>query len=307
MLAAPLRPAAIASMAVSGPRGGDVAAGEHGRMRRWPACAASVLTALRSISTPSRPLAKSSTMAWPMATMTVSQAISTKAPSMGSGRRRPCSSGSPSLQRCSLMALTLPPPPMISTGATRYSMLDLLVEAFLDLLARRRHLVARAPVGDGDLGSVAVRRREARGAARRVEGDVAAADDHDAVADRHGPAEVELAQELDRREAAVEVVALGRRRGAGVQAGGQEHGLVAVGQQAVDGEVDAGALVEAQVDAEGADLVDLALQHVRAACDGRGCRRAACRRPPAAPRTRWWRSRTGPGRGRSSGRPGRRR
>ena len=33
-------------------------------------------------------------------------------------------------------------------------------------------------------------------------------------------------------------------------------------EQGVDGEVDAAALVEAQVDAEGADLVDLALQHV---------------------------------------------
>ncbi len=140
--------------------------------------------------------------------------------------------------------------------------LDLLVEALFDLLARRRHLVAAAPVGDGDLGGLAAGGGEARGAARRVEGHVAAADDDHAVADRHGPAEVELAQELDCREAAVEVVALGRRRGAGVQAGGQEDGLVAVGQQAVDGEVDAAALVEAQVDAQGADLVDLALQDV---------------------------------------------
>ena len=75
---------------------------------------------------------------------------------------------------------------------------DLLVQAFLDLLAGGGHLFARASVGDGDLRRSAVDRGEAGGGASRVEGDVATADHDHPVADRQGIAEVEGAQELDR-------------------------------------------------------------------------------------------------------------
>ncbi|MGD0998631.1 MAG: hypothetical protein ABR941_10000 [Thermoleophilia bacterium] len=47
-----------------------------------------------------------------------------------------------------------------------------------------------------------------------------------------------------------------------MQAGRQEDGPVAVAEQAIDCEVDAAALVQTEIDAEGADAVDLALQHV---------------------------------------------
>ena len=70
-------------------------------------------------------------------------------------------------------------------------------------------------------------------------------------------------------------------RGALLQASGQKDGAEAVAEQAVDREVGAGALAEPQLDAQGKDLVDLAL-------DG------------LAGQTRR-------GRGRRSGRPARRR
>ena len=91
-------------------------------------------------------------------------------------------------------------------------------------------------------------RREAD--ARRVEGDVAAADDHYPVADRKWIAEVQGAQELHRLEAAVQVVTLHWGRRTRVQPRGEEHCLVSVCQQTFDGEVDPAALVEAQIDAQ---------------------------------------------------------
>ena len=65
---------------------------------------------------------------------------------------------------------------------------------------------------------------------------------------------------------------------AALQAGAEEDGLVAVGEQGVDGEIDAAALVEAQVDAQRADPVDLALQH---ACGRRWSGMPTRSMPPA--------------------------
>ena len=225
MLAAPLRPAAMASMAVSGPVGAtsppaNTAGWAVARVSTW------VLTAFRSISTPSRPLTKSSTIAL--------------ADGEDDGLAGNLDEGAVDrLRTPPALLVGLAQPHALQLDAAHLAAgaedldrgdevleLDLLGEALLDLLGRRRHL-AGAPIGDGDLGGLAVGRGETGGAASRVEGHVAAADDDDAVADRHGPPEVELTQELTAVEAAVEVVALGRRGGAGVEAGGEEDGLVA--------------------------------------------------------------------------------
>ena len=141
-------------------------------------------------------------------------------------------------------------------------MCELLLDALLDLLRRGRHLGGGAPVGDRDLRVLAGRRLDAEGAARRVEGHIAAADHDHPLADGRRAPKVDLTQEVDGLQGAFEVVA---GHGGGhplLQSDAEEHGLVVAGEQRVDREIDAAALVEAQVDAERADLIDLALQHL---------------------------------------------
>ena len=126
-----------------------------------------------------------------------------------------------------------------------------------------RHLDLGAPVDERDVGLAAGGHLQADGAAGGVERDVAAADHDDLLADRGGPLEVELAQQLDGALHALELGAGELDRGALLQAGGQVDGLVAVAEQAVDREVGAGALAELELDAQGQDLVDLALHASR--------------------------------------------
>ena len=74
------------------------------------------------VRTPSQPVRKSSTMAWPTAKITLSVASSKRESSMATGWRRPDSSGSPSSQRTSVMAATWPASSaVISMGCTRNS------------------------------------------------------------------------------------------------------------------------------------------------------------------------------------------
>ena len=183
----------------------------------------------------------------------------TREPSTATGWRRPESSGSPSSQRCSLTAATRRPRP--PTAMRLHEELDLqaLLAGLLDLAGVGRHLDLGAPVDQRHVRLLAGLLLQADGAARGVERHVAAADHDDLVADRGRAAEVELAQELDGADHAVEVVAGQRRLGALLQAGGQVDGLVALLEEAVDGEVRAGAPAQLQVDAERQDLVDLAL------------------------------------------------
>jgi hypothetical protein len=103
---------------------------------------------------------------------------------------------------------------------------------------------------------------EADGAARRVEGDVAAADDDDLLADLRCAAEVELAQHLDGSGDALEVATGQADLGALLETGGKVDGPVALLEQAVYREIGSGPLTELEGDAQGEHLVDLALDHV---------------------------------------------
>ena len=132
---------------------------------------------------------------------------------------------------------------------------DLLFLALLDLLGRGRRRALVLDAGEGDFVGAAAE----RGAAGVV-GDVAAADHDDALAGRGALAERLRAQELDGAHDALLVEAVDRQVLALVQAGRQEDGLVAVGEQRVDGEVRAAALPGLELDAQGGDAVDLALQ-----------------------------------------------
>ena len=129
----------------------------------------------------------------------------------------------------------------------------------VDLACVGRHLDPGAPVNQRDVGLAPGGHLQSDGAAGGVEGDVAAADHDDPGAHRRRSAEVDGAQQLDRPLHAVELGAGDLDSGAPLQPGGQVDGAEAVGEQPVDREVGAGALVQAQLDAPGEDLVDLAL------------------------------------------------
>ena len=133
--------------------------------------------------------------------------------------------------------------------------MDLLLLALLDLLGRGRRRTLVLDAGEGDLLGAAAE----RGAAGVV-GYVAAAHHDHAPAGGRGFAERLRAQELDRTHDALLVEAADRQVLALVQAGRQEHGLVAVGEQRIHGEVDAAADAGLEFDAQGGDAVDLALQ-----------------------------------------------
>ena len=122
-------------------------------------------------------------------------------------------------------------------GHERVLDVDLLLLALFDLLGRGRRRALVLDAGEGDLVGAA-----AEGGAAGVVGHVAAADDHHALAGRRLLAERLRAQELDGAHDALLVEAGDRQVLALVQAGGQEDGLVAVGEQRVDGEVGAAAL-----------------------------------------------------------------
>ena len=254
MARAPRRPAAIASIAVQGP---IAAASPPAKTPVRPVIIVSVSTWIwpRSTATSSAPARKSATIAWPTAKITVSASSSTNSPSTGTGGRQPRSLGSPSVQRWNLTPVAMPSLPRISTGTSEYSTLDLLLLALFDLLGRGRRRALVLDAGERDLVGAA-----AEGGAAGVVGHVAAADHDHALAGRGALAERLRAQELDGAHDALLVEAVDRQVLALVQAGRQEHGLVAVGEQRVDGEVGAAALPGLELDAQGGDAVDLALQ-----------------------------------------------
>ena len=97
MARAPRRPAATASMAVQGPRAAASPPANTPLRPVFWVCL-SITIWFFSTLTPLAPLAKSSTMPWPVAKTTVSQASSLKVLSRGTGGRQPRSSASPSVQ-----------------------------------------------------------------------------------------------------------------------------------------------------------------------------------------------------------------
>ena len=151
--------------------------------------------------TPCSSLVPSSLGNWPMAAITWSHSTTNSEPSMGTGRRRPEASGSPSSMRSISMPVTLrSASTRMRTGATSSSSLHALFFGLVDLGDVGRHLLARAPVEAGDLvGALAH-----RGAAG-VHGGEAAADDGHLVAHVHVAGELELAEKVDRGDHAVGV------------------------------------------------------------------------------------------------------
>ena len=254
MARAPRRPAAIASIAVQGP---IAAASPPANTPVRPVIIVSVSTWIwpRSTATSSAPARKSSTIAWPTAKITVSASSSTNSPSTGTGGRQPRSLGSPSVQRWNFTPVADAVLAEDLDGHERVLDVDLLLLALLDLFGRGRRRALVLDAGEGDLVGAA-----AEGGAAGVVGHVAAADHDDALAGGRALAERLRAQELDGAHDALLVEAVDRQVLALVQAGRQEDGLVAVGEQRVDGEVGAAAHAGLELDAEGGDAVDLALQ-----------------------------------------------
>ena len=107
------------------------------------------------------------------------------------GLRRPFSSGSPRVMVSTLMAVALPFSPRISTGAHRKRNFTPSASASADFFVRCGHLLA----ADGGRAACSVR-TAARGGARDVDGDIAAAEHGDLLADGRALAEVHGAQEL---------------------------------------------------------------------------------------------------------------
>ena len=202
-------------------------------------------------------------------------------PSMGTGRRRPVASGSPSLLRTNLTPLMLPSSsPMISTGLTRNSMRHALALGLAQLLLVHDELRAGAPVGDGHvLGAVA------EAGPRAVHGRVAAADDDHVLADLELLAEVGLLHEVDAVLDALEVVAgdVERHRVHGARADGDRVELLV---QLLEGDVAADAGVEVEGHAEALDELVVHLDGFARQAEGGHADEHACRRPWAARRRR---------------------
>ena len=139
---------------------------------------------------------------------------------------------------------------------------DAFLACFLDLARVGRHLDLAAAIGEGDVGVQPGLPLQTDDGAGRVQRHVASADDHCTGADRRRAAEVDLTQKLDRTAHAGESVPGQPDPGTSLQAGGEVDGCVALLEQIIHREVDAGALAESELDAPGQHLVDLALDHV---------------------------------------------
>ena len=118
MEAAASLPAAIASTTVLGP----VTASPPAKMSGSCVCkvTGSTLTVPQSLKVQAHSsVRQAQSDSWPMAGITVSTSITNSEPGIGSGRRRPLSSGSPSCILTHSMLLTRPFSAMIRTGLVR--------------------------------------------------------------------------------------------------------------------------------------------------------------------------------------------
>ncbi len=150
-------------------------------------------------------------------------------------------------------------------GDRLHEQLDLesLVAGLLQLGGVGRHLDLAAAVDEGHVRLTAGPDLKTDQGARGVEGHVAAADHHRLLAGVGRAVEVDLAQQSHGVTDALQLHARQLDGGAPLQPRGEVHGGVAVvPEQAVDGEVAADARLEAELDAQRQDLVDLPLQHV---------------------------------------------
>ena len=177
MARAPRRPAAIASIAVQGP---IAAASPPANTPVRPVIIVSGSTTIWpcSTATPSAPAAtKSSTIAWPTAKMTVSPC---ELDELALDRHRRAPAALVGLAQRAALELDAGGDAVAAEdldGHQRVLDVDLLLLALLDLLGRGRRRALVLDAGEDDLVGAA-----AEGRAAGVVGDVAAADDDDALA-----------------------------------------------------------------------------------------------------------------------------
>ena len=142
---------------------------------------------------------------------------------------------------------------------------DALGAGFFDLEVVGRHLLAALQAGLVDRG-----RAEAASRARRVDGDVAAADhEHTLAGQLDGFAELDGAQELERALHALELLARHAQTHGLVRARGHQHGVEAVVRERRD-VVDAS--IGRDLDADGGDVARRRRRRRRSAGGTPGCR-----------------------------------
>ena len=195
--------------------------------------------------------------AWLVQGMTMSHGIVNSLPGIGSGLRRPLASGGPRRVRWKTMPVTLPSFVGHHLDRRGEELEAHALEAGLVLLLLVDHHLLRAAAVDDGAGLGA----EAQGGARRVHGRVAAADDHDVLADPLLLAQVGALQEVDAVDHAVELLA-GDVHGDRVHAAGGDHDRVVALAQLVEGDVAPDLDVVVELHAVLGDPVDVQLDHV---------------------------------------------
>ena len=145
---------------------------------------------------------------WLIAEMTAVAGISNSEPSMGTGRRRPEASGSPSSMRMHCMAVTRSPSLLETDRRGQEFDLDAFLHGLFDFLVDGRHLVDRSAVEDGHV------RAQPLADPGRVDGRIAAADDdhHHVLAQVELLAVVEAVEEIDAGEDVGGLLALHAQR-----------------------------------------------------------------------------------------------
>ena len=205
-----------------------------------------------------------SSTSWPMARMMVSAGMVNSEPGIGSGRRRPLSSGSPS---CHLLADHTGHAAVLADHGDRrgeQQQIDAFLLGLVHLVGGGGHLFPGAAVDHGHF------------AGSQTDGRAGGVDGGEASADHQRPAQglvpspgVALAEEVDgRSRCPVRLVGAGDAAGgAALGADGQIDGVVAVGLEVVEGEV----LAEAGVRAS-ASTPSLRMSSTSAAMTSRGRR-----------------------------------
>jgi hypothetical protein len=246
--------APTASITVAGPLVRSPAAKTSGRLV-WKV-RGSTLSVLRALHSSSATAAGS--LCWPMAGITASHSITNSESLIGMGRRRPLPSGGPNSARRQASPLTRPPRSQHAQRDCQVLEGDALLAGTGNLVGVSRHFAGRAAVDQGDLGTA-----QAFGGARRVHGNVAAADDHYPLA-RFGLAlQVDLAQEGHGIDHLAKIRFAGNvQRKALMGADAYEDGLEPLTLQIVQGKILTQSLTGTHGHAQAQNMIDLAIQYV---------------------------------------------
>ena len=131
-----------------------------------------------------------------------------------------------------------------------------LAHGLLYFMGERRHLFPGAAVDDSHI------RTQAPGGAGHVNGHVAAADDCQPLADGQGLAQIVAPEKFHPLHDPLGVLAFDPQGFAYVAADTQEHRLVTLLQQAVQGEIPPHGTIGLQLHPQAQDIVDLPVQYV---------------------------------------------